>query len=362
MRFAILGLLSVCAPICAQAPVNLFEIFSGCTNFTSRGNIQASAGEYLLEVRATHFAGVGHDPAGAGTRLAGFQYVTQDQNGASQETYHLIVRGEAAAAPDCSAAGLKLRAGPLTTPPSTVVTPVAWQITATLATVSTAVPPCATFYTGAEFPAAPGWGSTPGDGQSLHITDFPLGDNPAPNTPSLTWNCLNGAPVQPQFFESLHFGLLVEAAILNLGNVDPTLTGTCLIGLGNRSFGAGGLWPACNGTLGPRNDGLDCRVRDLAHANGAFVVYLGLDNGCPGIPLGGLAEGALYLNPVGAFLQVAAGNLDGTGQGTATIVPPNSPACSAVANRFAHFQAVTVSPSFALPLHLTNRAATNYRR
>lgn len=363
MRFAFLSSLVVCASLgCAtlgaQAPVNLFEIFSGCTNFTSRGNVQAGAGEYLLEVPASHFSGVGHDASGSGTRLSGFRYVTQDENASTQETYYLVVRGQSGAAPDCSAAGLLLRAGPYATPPSTVVTPVAWQITTSLATASLTLPLCGTFYTGMEFPAT-GW---PNDGQSVHITDFPTGDNPAPGTPSLTWNCIAGAPVQPQYYESLHFGLLVEAAVLNLANVDPTLATTCLTALGNRSFGAGGLWPACNGAVGPRNDGLDCRVRDLANANGVFALFIGVNAGCPGFALGSLANGALYLNPVGAFLQIASGNLDPTGQGYATIVPPNTPACASVANRYADFQAVTVGPTFTLPVNLTNRASTNYRR
>lgn len=343
----------------AQTSTNVFEIYSGCTNFTSRGSIGANAGEYLLQVRSSHFAGVGHDATGGGTRLAGFRYVTQDQNGVTPETYSMIVRGDQSGSPDCTTAGRLFTTGPIATPPSTTIGPVAWQITLTLTTASTALPLCNTFYPGGDFPAAPGW--TAGtDGQSLHITDYPLGDNPAPNSPSLTWNCLNGAPVQPNFLETVRVDLLVESAVLNMGNVDPMLSTTCLTSLGNRSFGAGGLWPNCTGSTGPRNDGLDCRVRDLANANGVFALFLGSSVGCPGLPLGSLANGALYLNPAGPFVQIAAGGLNATGEGTATAIPPNTPACARAVNRFVDFQAFTVGPSFTLPGNLTNRASVNY--
>lgn len=357
MRSALLLPLTLASAALAQTPVNLFDIYSGCTNFTSRGVIGASAGEYLLQIRSAHFSGIGHDSSGTGTRVTGFQYVTQDQVGNTPETYYLVVRTDNSGAPDCTAAGLALRAGPLTTPTSTVTTPVAWQITATLTTAATTVPLCNTYYVGMEFAAA-NWTN---DGQSVHITDYPLGDNPGSGAPNLSWNCLNNAPIQPQFFETLRVGMLVESAVLHMGNVDPSLATTCLTGLGNRSFGVGGLFPACNGAAGPRNDGLDCRVRDAANANGVFVLFLGANVGCPGLPISGFANGALYLNPGGAFLQVATGALDTSGLGTATAVPPNTPACAAVVNRFVDFQAFSLGPTFALPGNLTNRVAVNYR-
>lgn len=361
MRFPLLPLalpLALAGTALGQTPTNLFDIYSGCTNFTSRGILGQNAGEYLLQVRGAHFSGIGHDPSGAGTRLVGFQYVTQDQVGATPETYHLVVRTDSSGAPDCTTAGLIARVGPLTTPASTVSTPVAWQITATLATVATTLPLCGTYYIGAEFPAAAGWAN---DGQSLHITDYALGDNVGSGAPNLSWNCINGAAQQPTFFETIRVGMLVESAVLHMGNVDPTLTTTCLTGLGNRSFGAGGMFPACNGAIGPRNDGLDCRVRDQANPNGVFVLFLGTNVGCPGLPISGLANGALYLNPGGAFLQVATGALDATGIGTATAVPPNTPACAAVVNRFVDFQSLSLSANFTLPGNLSNRAAVNYR-
>jgi len=359
MRSLFLLLLALGASAGAQTN-NVFEIYSGCTDFTSRGSIGTNAGEYLLQIRSTHYSGIGHDAGGSGTRLSGFRYVTQDQNGVTPETYSMVVRADQAGQPDCSTAGLLLSVGPLTTPPNTTVGPIAWQITVTLTTASTALPLCNTYYQGGQFPAAPGWnGGT--DGQSLHITDYVLGDNPAPSAPSLTWNCLNGAAVQPNFQETVRVDSLVEAAVLNIGNTDPTVTVACIVAQGNRSFGAGGMFPQCTGPTGPRNDGLDCRVRDAGNANGVFAVFLGTSIGCPGVPLGSLANGALYLNPGGAFVQIASGSLGSTGEGLAMLIPPNTPACARAVNRFVDFQAFTVGPSFTLPGKLTNRASVNYR-
>ncbi|MEZ5963441.1 MAG: hypothetical protein R3F56_06295 [Planctomycetota bacterium] len=359
MRFLLLAALAAASvPLHAQTP-NIFEIYSGCTNFTSRGSIGSNAGEYLLQVPATHFSGLGHDPTGGSTILAGFRYTTQDQNGVTPETYSMVMRGDTAGTPDCSAAGLLLTTGNLTTPPNTTVGAIAWVITLTFTTPSTAMPLCATFYQGGQFPAAPGW--TPGtDGQSLHIVDYALGDTAAPTAPSLSWNCLGGAPVQPNFQETVRVDALVQSAVLNMGSVDPTTIVTCLQGLNNRSFGAGGLWPYCTGSAGPRNDGIDCRVRDATSAGGVFALFLGSNVGCPGVPLGGIANGALYLNPSGGFVQVVSGTLSTTGEGIATVVPPNTP-CARFVNRYLDFQAFTVGASFALPGNLTNRASVSFR-
>ncbi|HLU39593.1 MAG TPA: hypothetical protein VK081_09415 [Planctomycetota bacterium] len=351
MRLLLPLVLAAVAP--AQTTTNLFDIYSGCTNFTSRGVLNTNAGEYLQEIPATHFSGIGHDPTGAATSVPGFQYVTQDQDASTVETYSIVVRSDASGQPDASPAGLLLNVGPLNTPSGTGT--LAWQVTVTLTTPTTAVPLCNTFYAGLQFSAA-NWTN---DGQSLHVTDYPLGDNPAPGARTLTHNCLNGQAVSPPFFETLRMGLMVEASVLHMGNVDPTLQTTCLTGLGNRSFGAGGMWPQCTGPTGPRTDGLDCRVRDVRSANGVFALFLGGNVGCPGLPLGGLANGALYLNPAGPFVQVAAGTLDANGLGVATVVPPNVVPVTVV-NRFLDFQAFSAGPTFTLPGQLSNRASVNY--
>jgi hypothetical protein len=43
---------------------NHFEIWSGCTNFASRVPIGNVAGEMLIRVPASHFAGIAHDASG----------------------------------------------------------------------------------------------------------------------------------------------------------------------------------------------------------------------------------------------------------------------------------------------------------
>ncbi len=364
MRSLLLVPIALASTAMAQTPTNLFDIYSGCTNFTSRGSLGVNGGEVMIQVPSSHFAGVCQDATGAATSLSGFQYVTQDQSGVTTETYFMVIRADNSGAPDCTTTpGRLLYAGPLTTPASTVTTPVAWQITATLATASTAVPLCSTFYMGAEMPAAPLWTN---DGQSFHICTYYLlngtqADNPAPAAPSLAWDCLNGAPVQPGSARCVRIGLIAPSAMLKLGNNDSTLTNTanCVTTLANVSFGAGGMWPQAQGTGGPRNDGLNFRVRDAANPNGVAIVFLGQNIGCPGLPLSGLANGALYLNPGGIFLQLAQGALDATGLSTGLLLP-GSPAVASAVNRVIDFQAFTIGATFALPGNLTNRASIAY--
>lgn len=362
MRSLLLVPLALASTAMAQTP-NLFDIYSGCTNYTSRGSLATNAGEIMIQVPASHFGGVAQDAAGAATSITGFQYITQDQSGVTPETYYMVIRGDTSGTPDCTAAGLLLRAGPLTTPASTVTTPVAWQITATLTTPSTAVPLCSTFYMGGEVIAAPGWTA---DGQSFHICTYYLlggtqADNPAPAAPNVAWDCLNGAAVQPGSARCPRIGILANSAMLKLGNNDPTLTNTanCVSTLANVSFGAGGMWPQAQGSSGPRNDGLNFRVRDSVNANGIAVVFLGQNLGCPGLPLSGLANGALYLNPGGIFLQLAQAALDATGTASGALIP-STPAVASAVNRVIDFQAFTLSPAFTLPGNLTNRASVAY--
>jgi hypothetical protein len=365
MRLALLPLTLTSVAV-AQTPTNLFDIYSGCTNYTARGAIGNNAGELLMQVSSTHFGGVCQDSTGTATSLTGFQYVTQDQSGVTPETYYMVVRGDNSGAPDTSATGLLLRAGPLTTPASTVTTPVAWVITATLATPTTTVPLCSTFYHGSEVAAAPGWsGNT--DGQSFHICTYYLlgatqADNPAPQAPNLAWDVVNGVPTQPGSAWCIRFGLLAPSAMLKLGNNDPTLANAanCVTTLSNISFGAGGIFPQAQGAAGPRNDGLNFRVRDAANPNGVAVVFLGQNLGCPGLSLSGIANGALYLNPGGIFVQLATGTMDPTGLSTGPLIPA-SPAVRSAVNRVIDFQAFTLSSSFTLPGNLTNRASVAYR-
>lgn len=344
----------------AVAQTNSFTIYSGCINGASRGTLNSQGGELLMQVPGSHFAGIGTDVNGTGTRLLGLRCSLQDQNATTPETYHLVVRGDAAGRPDCSAAGLLLRVGPLATPSAPTQPP--WILTTTLATPSVVLPVCGSYYHGAEVAPAPQW---PSDGLSFHISTYyqqpTLGqaDNPAANAPNLAWTCINGVTAQPTTPRTVRFELLVESAVLNVGNVDlATAANNCVTQLGGRSFGVGGLWPACEGTTGRRHDGLDLRVRNQAHAGGVFVVFFGADLGCPGLTAPGLLRGALYVDPA---VQVVVAGLDpGQGEGTATLLPPGAGVCAAMLRNLAHFQAATVGTTWSLPIHTSNRASTMY--
>lgn len=346
-----------CATLAAQPDERYLII--GCDNVSTRGTLSTANGETMGKKEASDDDGVGQDTSGSGTSIGGFIFVLQDQNAATTEQYSLILRGDAFGQPDATAGGLLLQTALLTSPSGTGTQ--SWQITVQFATRATVLPLCSSAYYGLNLPANAAW---PTDGLSLHASTYYLfggtqGDNPAPNAPNLTWSIpggTGGTPAQPAPM-CLNVGLLVRPAVLNLGNVDPTLTGNnCIVGQGNRSFGAGGKWPRHGGG---RIDGLDCRVRDGAAANGLFVTFFGVPLGCPGIPLPGTADGALYLNPTGPFLSVASGLLSASGEGLATILPPGS-APPAVISQPLRFQAFTLGPSFALPGRLSNLATATY--
>ncbi len=361
---SLLLLTSLALASSAIAQDNYFGIYS-CTNYTSRGSLGVAPGEILLQVPATHFAGVAGDPTGTGTILNSFRYITQDQNGSTQETYYMVIRADLAGAPDTSVAGLRLRAGPLMTPASTVLTPVAWQITATLTTPSTAVPSCATFYEGMEVAAAPLWTN---DGQSNHICTYYIvgttqGDNPAapPDVvPNVAWNINYTLAIanQPATPRSIRMEIGNAGAVLNMMNEDNTTASTCVAAALFRSAGAGGMWPASNGDgLGTRNDGLLGRLTDISAANGAYALFMSNAGICPGIPLP-FAAGALHLNP-GVLILVASGVLDAAGVGVAPIIPQGFVLHASMRAVPLPFQGATVNGT-TFAIKLTNMAASTF--
>lgn len=348
-----------------QAPPNYHDHWSDCTNYTSRGTLGVNGGDILVKNPTSPFSGVGHDPSGGATLLSSVCHALQDQNAATLEMYQIIVRGDFGGAPDPSPAGILLQTAPVNSPGGSGT--VAWVLTTTLATPSTALPLCAPYYFGANVAANAAWTA---DGLSFHINTYYLlgttaADNPAPIGPTnVAWNIVGGTPSQPATPRGIRLGLGVASSLLKLGNTDPTLIGNaanCVSTLLNangipRSFGVGGMWPRKGGG---RDDGLDCRVRDAANPGGVFVTFLGTTLGCPGLPLGGLANGALYLNPGGPFLSVATGGLDANGIGSATILSPGQ-APSEIIGLFVDFQAFSIGPTLTLPGNLSNRASVNY--
>lgn len=364
---SLLLLASIALASTAVAQTNFHDIYSGCTNYTSRGTLGINAGETLIQIPGSHFAGIAQDAAGTGTSVAGFRVVTQDQNGSTQETFFMVGRADASGTPDITPAGLLIKAGPFMTPVSTVLTPVAWIITFTLATPTTVFPLCGTYYHGMELAPAPLW---TGDGQSNHIcTYYNLGgtqaDNPSPPpdvVPIVAWdfNFVTNLAGQPSA-RSIRHEIGGRSSVLTMANVDPFAAATnCVAAQGGVSWGAGGMWPSSNAdSLGTRDDGLNARVESRADSNGAFAVFLSDGFSCPGIPLTGLANGALYLN-FGLLTTVGSGVLNGTGTGIVTILPPGTVVPAQILGRVIPFQGFSVGATFTLPGELTNVAGTMF--
>jgi len=362
MRSSLIALIAAglaSGPVLAQARVNLAEIYPAatCTNYTSRGTLGGNAGEILLEWPESHFSGVGHDLTGNGTILTGFTHVVQDQNAATTSTYSLLLRRAVGGRPSTDAAGILLQTSSLSLPQGTGT--IAWIITHDFASPTTVLPTCDTFYMGVSTVAAP-W---PNDGLSWHMATATTvggtqGDNPAndPRVPNLAWDRVAGSAVATQPTpRTYRFGLRVGAAVLNLGNIDLGWISGCGRLNNFTSYGLGGMWPQITG---PRADGLWCRVRDAASAQGSFVLLSSPLLACPGIPLPSLASGALYLYP-DRLVPMALGSLGPDGEGTTQVASPGT-IPTALAGRLLDFQAFTLGSAGVLPGRLSNRASTRF--
>lgn len=369
MRITLLASLALASALSAQTP-NYFEIYSGCTNYTSRGALSVNAGDILVEVNKSHFQGVALNAAGTGTQLNTFRYVMQDQNAATQEAYSLVVRPESAPnsnSPDCVNPPM-LTVGPFMSPSGAAT--LAWIITATIGTPSTVLPVADTIFHGVNVPANANWTHpTDGDGLSIHIATYYLlgttqADNPALNQPSIGWNCLNNAPVQPTFANTPRLALGVPGAVANLGNADPTLIGntancvsTLLNASGNpTSYGAGGMWPVANPSAA-RQDGIDVKIADASRPNSIFASFLAGAGLLPSpIPIAFLGAGGLWMNPAG-ITQLAVGTLDAAGGGRATLLPPGIMGAN-LQNRPISFQSFVFGTAITLPGAFTNATTT----
>lgn len=330
------------------AAQNLFEIYPSCTTHTSRGTLNGAAGEVLLQIPGSHFIGVGHVPNGLSSQARGMRFVMQDQDAATQDNFSVVIRADLAGAPDCSASGLLATMGPLTPPPAVGIT--AWQLTVTFA-APVGIPQCDTFYVGVGLAAA-NWTA---DGQSLHVARYDSGSNAATNAVNLAWNCASsGASSQPATARTIRIGPLVAAAVLNMGNVDPL--GTRCMGPG-ADFGAGGLWPVCEGTTGTmRNDALHFRVRDDALPAGACAVYAWPFTACASAYPFPFADGAWYLSPGYSGLFIGGGLLtNGEASGPTILTPALVKANCALLSLPMYYQAIVVQGGL---IHTTNRAGT----
>ncbi len=343
--FLTLGVLALTTTLHAQT---LFEIHPGCTTHTSRGTLVANGGEILLQVPGSHFMGVGHVPNGLSCAANGMRFVMQDQDAASTDTYWTVVRGDLLGVPDCSSAGLLMQVGPFNPPSGTGVS--AWIFTHTFAS-PVAIPQCATFYPGVAVRPAPTW---PADGLSLHIAMYSTGSNASASASNLFWNCGPSGPAQPATKRTINLGLLVDAAVLNMGGADAL--GTRCIGA-SPDFGAGGNWPVCEGTTGTmRNDALHARVRDAALPAGFCAVYAWPLTACASAYPWPVADGAWYLSPGYSGIWIGGGVLAG-GEAvvptllTSAVVSANC----ALLSLPMYYQGIVVQGGV---IHATNRAGT----
>lgn len=334
--------------LAVPAQDTLFEIRPSCTTHTSRGVTNLAAGEVLMQIPGSHVIGVGHIPMGNGFEMNGMRIGTQDQDASTQESYRLVLRRDVAGKPDCSSLGLVFATSTMQLPPGTGTK--SWILTTAFGS-AVQIPRCFSMYPGVELTAAPTWDA---DGQSVHIAMYSTGSNVSAAAPSLAWNCTAGVPAQPGSKRTLRIGLLVDAAVLNMGNVD--VAGTRCMGT-NPDFGAGGLWPVCEGNTGTlRNDALVARVRDAKLLGGYFDVRMWPDTACGSFYPWPFADGAWYLSPGFAGISIANGFLSGAEATQPTLLSSALvKANCALLSLPMYYQAFVVQGA---SIRLTNRTAT----
>ncbi len=340
--------------LAAQTSSNKFEIYpeatGSSTSYVDRMNLGGSAGEMFQEVPAKMFRGVGD--AGSSCTVTGFQMSTADENGATPETFTILIRSEAAGGgPDPSSAGIIMQTAPQTLPIGTGR--VGYLVTFTFATPVTL--PCEKGWFVGISVAAANWTT---DGQSLYMAFYPgffnpvTGDNPRSGAPNHAWWVMSGSAGLSRYPATVRVGVFTDSAVLNLGGIDPN---SSRLPPGQSNYGAGGMYPDVSGN--PRKDGLDARVRDAMNANGTAVLFLA--NGywlAPGgLPIGGVS-GRLWLD-LSSMLSIGSaafsGNIATVALVPAGVLPP------VLSGYSAHFQALTVDSNFTT-FRLSNAAVVNF--
>lgn len=174
----------IAAPSLAQAEVTLKPT---TTSFTSRGNIGTGLGDILTGLHSSHWRGIGDN--GTACEVTGFRAILQDQNSATQESYHWIARsGSDTNGPTTGTGGLLHRIGPLNMPQVSAGGSHAWILTVTLSTP--AAIPCESHLSfGTELSAQPAW---PADGMSCHASTSALADQHA-NATDMSWQIIGTA-------------------------------------------------------------------------------------------------------------------------------------------------------------------------
>ncbi len=300
---------------------NYLDLYPGATTASSRGSLGTDAGASLTGFLSSHWQGVGDN--GSKCSTVGFQVYLQDQNAATQESYHVVFRGGSnITGPGTNPTSVLSRLGPLTTPKNNGGGIRAWALTTTFSSAPSL--PCQGFFAaGTEMPPAPNWVA---DGLSTHTSYSNLADQ-SPAADDTAWEIRSSAIVatHPAHKRSWRHRVLVNNAVLQMG--------------ANGKYGNGGMYPKV-GSL------LTATVRGgTANANALCLLFADALAGSP-IPLFP-ATTRVYL--FGVFpTRVSTATLDSAGNGTHLVgpVPSSGP-------RYVYpFQALMVGTN----VNLTNLA------
>jgi len=276
LSISLLASLGLVGTIAAQSN-NVFENYSGSTNFTTRSALPGtSTGDVCQRWNSALLSCFGQYqiPGGALVhRMAGWQVVIQDQSGVSQELWTTGLIDDDPAAPGTPLATADLlRAGPFATPTSSATGPVAWIFTITLATPYDSLPTATDFHACVGVPSNAAWTA---DGVSIHMSGWTTSpvDNPY----------LNGANPIPQYVGTIdrtnpaspiksgnntrfqRIALFGPGPQMKVGaDIDPAFQ-VCP----NPNFGCGGMYPDQNAS---RLDGLAFKLNDANLPASLFAI------------------------------------------------------------------------------------------
>ena len=331
-------LLHLLLPVLAMTALSAqrIEIWPGTTTATSRGNIGTGDGEVLTGFHESHWKGIGD--TGAGASLSGLNYITQDQNASTPEIYEIVVRSgiSDAAGPTTGVAGELCVVSGLTTPPSTVLTPAAWNIT-TAFSAGCRIPTKGHFAVGLRLPANPLWS---GDGQSVHVS-YMAQQQSGPHQEDHGWQIIGAAAAatHPSSRRTFRVAILTSAPIIQNGVFATTTT--------TYSRGMGGMFPPI-GTHGwsTHVDG------GTAFNGGVTGIFMSPVVNNPGLPIPGI-RGSVYLGS--PLISIATLPLSATGTADLSILDPIGTYSITV-----HMQAILVDAGFTA-IALTNVNSTTFQ-
>lgn len=328
-----LALFASCAlgPLVGAQNDQVFELYSGLTNFTTRAALPGSSpGDICQQFPGAHIGCMGQYALPGTTRhvyrLSGIRVVIQDQYPATLETFSLALIANDPVVPHLPdgnpGRGDLIRVAALTIPTSTSTSPTAWFFTTTLATPFDSVPAGLDVYLACGVPANRAWSS---DGLNLHQSGWSTlpTDNPyAPVVLPPFVYTIDRSGVTPLIASNgnrfLRLAWLCPLIELRIGaDIDPAFQ-VCP----NPNFGAAGFFPNFNPS---RLDGLAFRVTDVNHVGAPFLVFGGTwPLGVFPLPPGSGIVGDLSFDP-NTILNVtfAAGTLAPGGNLVRTFPFPN---------------------------------------